>query len=80
MPKKKSGFDFEKSLQELESLVSQLEEGELSLEESLTAFENGIKLTRECQQHLAEAEQKVALLSGEGEDLELVDFDHDDDS
>ncbi|SMF01155.1 Exodeoxyribonuclease VII small subunit [Alteromonadaceae bacterium Bs31] len=54
--------NFEKSLQELEQLVAQLESGELSLEDSLKTFEKGIKLTRSCQTALQEAEQKVELL------------------
>ena len=58
-PKK---IDFEASLGQLEQLVAQMEEGELSLEDSLKAFENGIKLTRECQTALETAEQKVQLL------------------
>ncbi|MEX2476186.1 exodeoxyribonuclease VII small subunit [Marinobacter sp.] len=54
--------DFEKSLDELEKLVRDLEQGELSLEQSLTAFERGVKLTRECQQALKTAEQRVDQL------------------
>ncbi len=75
MPKKEKNLSFEESLQELDTLVNKLENGDLSLEKSLEAFEKGIKLTRECQQHLTEAEQKVSLLVGEGDDLQLVDFD-----
>jgi len=55
-------FDFEKSLAELEALVTAMEEGDLSLEESLKAFENGIRLTRNCQAALQKAEQKVQIL------------------
>ncbi|MBS3803963.1 MAG: exodeoxyribonuclease VII small subunit [Oleiphilaceae bacterium] len=60
--------DFEKSLNELETLVRDLEQGELSLEQSLGAFERGVKLTRECQQSLKTAEQRVEQLiqSGDG--------------
>ncbi len=58
----KPKFDFEESLASLESLVSAMEDGELSLEESLKAFEQGIKLTRECQSALKQAEQKVQML------------------
>ena len=47
--KKQASFDFEKALEELEELVSSMEDGKLSLEDSLQAFEKGIKLTRECQ-------------------------------
>ncbi|HLT13499.1 MAG TPA: exodeoxyribonuclease VII small subunit [Marinobacter sp.] len=54
--------DFEKSLDELEKLVRDLEQGELSLEQSLAAFERGIKLTRECQSALKSAEQRVEQL------------------
>ena len=54
---------FEKSIEELETLVSQLEKGELSLEESLKQFEQGINLARQCQTILQQAEQKVEQLS-----------------
>ena len=53
---------FEKSLKELEALVAKMEQGNLSLEESLQHFERGIQLTRTCQQALKEAEQKVEIL------------------
>jgi exodeoxyribonuclease VII small subunit len=75
MSTKKPSFHFEQSLQELDALVNKLEDGELSLEESLTAFERGISLTRECQQHLADAKQKVSMLIGKDSDLQLVSFD-----
>ncbi len=67
-------FNFEQALEELESLVSSMEDGELSLEDSLKAFEKGIKLTRECQTALKQAEQKVQVLineNGDSSDLEL---------
>ena len=66
-------FNFEKALENLEELVSSMENGELSLEDSLKAFERGIKLTRECQTALKEAEQKVQVLineEGDTEDME----------
>ena len=55
-------FNFEASLQQLEQLVQQMEQGKLSLEESMQAFEKGIVLTRECQRALDSAEQKVQML------------------
>ena len=58
----KAKFQFEQSLAELEMLVEQMESGDLSLEDSLKAFEQGIKYTRECQEALTKAEQKVQLL------------------
>jgi exodeoxyribonuclease VII small subunit len=77
-PPKKAGFNFEEALEELESLVTSMEEGDLSLEESLQAFEKGIKLTRECQTALKQAEQKVQVLlnqSGDTEDLETGELE-----
>jgi exodeoxyribonuclease VII small subunit len=62
MPRKKSTTLFEDSLAELEQLVELLEQGDISLEESLKTFERGVKLTRTCQKSLQEAEQKVQLL------------------
>lgn len=77
MSGKTSKFNFEKSLENLEELVNAMEEGELTLEESLKAFEKGIKLTRECQAALEQAEQKVQLLVQEGDLPEAVDFQPD---
>lgn len=62
MAKKESKPDFEASLATLESLVERMESGELSLEESLSAFEQGIQLTQSCQQALKDAEQRVQIL------------------
>lgn len=73
-------FDFERALQELEQLVEQMEEGELSLEESLKQFERGIALTRSCQQALQAAEQKVQILLTEDGQRTLAPFAGDDDS
>ncbi|MGY4877824.1 exodeoxyribonuclease VII small subunit [Vreelandella aquamarina] len=55
--------DFAATVEQLESLVERLESGALSLEDSLTAFEQGIRLTREAQQRLDTAELKVRALS-----------------
>lgn len=59
---KPNEFSFEQSLEQLEQLVAKMESGELALEESLQAFEQGIKLTRQCQEALTQAEQRVHLL------------------
>jgi exodeoxyribonuclease VII small subunit len=53
---------FENSIQELDTIVERMESGELSLDESLKLFEQGVKLTRSCQQTLAEAEAKIEKL------------------
>ena len=55
--------DFEKSLEQLETLVDNMEKGELSLEQSLAAYEQGVGLYRRCQQALEQAELRVKLLS-----------------
>ena len=55
--------DFESSLEKLEKIVSELEEGDLPLEKSIKAFEEGIKLTRHCQKLLTEAELKIEKLT-----------------
>ena len=62
MPRKKSITLFEDSLVELEQLVERMEQGDITLEESLKSFERGVTLTRLCQKALQEAEQKVQLL------------------
>jgi exodeoxyribonuclease VII small subunit len=68
-------FSFEKAMSELEAIVRALEEGKLSLEESLKAFEQGIKLVNLCNGKLSEAEQKVKiLLSSDGTSIEEKDF------
>ena len=73
--KQQSEFNFEEALQELERLVSSMEEGELSLEDSMTAFEKGIKLTRECQTALQKAEQKVQILLNESGETQAFDVE-----
>lgn len=75
MARKKASLDFEQSLADLQTLVERLENGELSLEDSLSAFENGIRLTRDCQSALAQAEQKVQVLLEKDGDLTEEPFD-----
>lgn len=59
--------NFEKSLADLEKIVVQLEQGELSLDDAMAAFEQGVRLTRACQQQLDAAEQKVRILLDENQ-------------
>lgn len=72
---KKTSESFEQALARLESIVSQLESGELPLEKSLAIFEEGVGLARVCQRHLAEAERKVELLVKERGELKQVPFE-----
>ncbi len=53
---------FESSLGDLEKIVRKLEDGEMSLEESLKLFEDGVKLSRECQERLNQAERRIEVL------------------
>ena len=55
--------DFEQSMQSLEDLVARMESGEMTLEESLAAYERGVGLYRHCQSALEQAELRVRLLS-----------------
>ena len=75
MARKKAALDFEQSLSELQTLVERLESGELPLEESLSAFEQGIRLTRDCQNALTQAEQKVQILLERDGELEEAPFE-----
>jgi exodeoxyribonuclease VII small subunit len=73
--KEKNLGSLEKSLAELEALVERLESGELSLQQALKEFERGVKLTRQCQAALKEAEQKVEILLKSTDDAEPEPFE-----
>lgn len=75
--KKPENLSFEEALSELETLVDHLEQGEISLEDSLKSFERGVALTRSCQQALTEAEQKVSILSEKSLDAAPEAFEAD---
>ena len=77
LARKKAALDFEQSLAELQQLVERLESGELSLEDSLTCFEQGIGLTRDCQAALSQAEQKVQILLERDGALQEAPFEPD---
>ena len=69
-------MSFEKKLNRLEEIVKKMEKGEMSLDESLKLFEEGVSLSKDCHQELSEAEQKVKKLVGvdaQGEPV-LQDF------
>ena len=70
--------DFEQSLKALEKLVETMEQGELSLEESLQQFERGVQLSRACQQALKAAEQKVEMLMQKDGREVIAPFDSED--
>ena len=66
----KKNLNFEDSLAKLEGIVDALEDSDVSLEESIKKFEEGIKLVKDCQRQLQEAELKVNKLMGDGEILD----------
>jgi exodeoxyribonuclease VII small subunit len=74
--KKKS---FENALEKLESITKELEEGDLSLEDSLKHFDEGVKLAEYCNSKLSDAQRKVEILLKKDSSLEPVAFDNLDD-
>jgi len=75
--KTEAGPDFEETLAELEKLVVNLEEGDLTLDESLSGFKHGIELTRQCQSVLDNAQQTVEQLTDTKDEDSLQAFDPD---
>lgn len=68
-------MDFETKLTRLEQIVAKMEKGDLSLEESLKLFEEGVKLSRECSSKLGEAEAKIKQLVGFDENGQAITQD-----
>ena len=66
-------ISFEQMMERLEALVSKLERGDLSLEESIRAYEEGTKLAKQCKAVLAEAEKRIQRLTQEGAGREDAD-------
>ncbi|NMP32858.1 exodeoxyribonuclease VII small subunit [Thalassotalea sp. M1531] len=73
--KKLENLSFEEALTELDTIVGQLEQGELSLEESMAVFERGLKLSQLSQTKLQDAEQKVQMLVNQNGEQALTHFD-----
>ena len=71
MGKNKKEINIELSLQRLESIVSNMESGETSLEKSLSLFEEGMDLVNQCQNHLRKAEQRVENLITDSKDIKV---------
>lgn len=70
---------FERSLEELETIVNRLESGDLPLEESLELFERGVKLSRKCRERLANAERRIEVLTKDADGaLTTEEFEPDD--
>lgn len=75
--KSESAINFELTLAELEKLVKNLEEGDLTLDESLSGFKRGIELTRQCQSVLDDAQQTVEQLIDTEDEESLTPFEPD---
>lgn len=71
-------MDFEKKLKRLEDIVEKMESGDLSLDDSMKLFEEGVKLSRDCQGQLSVAEERVKVLLSIGADGKTVTRDFDD--
>ncbi|HAS6348775.1 exodeoxyribonuclease VII small subunit [Vibrio sp. IRLE0018] len=72
--KKPENMSFEATIEELDNLVDQLENGDLALDDALKKFERGIALARASQAKLTEAEQRVSILLSNSDDAPLSDF------
>ncbi|MGI9833225.1 exodeoxyribonuclease VII small subunit [Vibrio vulnificus] len=72
--KKPENMSFEATIEELDNLVDQLENGDLALDDALKKFERGIALARASQVKLTEAEQRVSILLSDSDDAPLSDF------
>lgn len=72
--------DLETSLAEITTLTEQMEQGDLSLEQSLNHFERGVTLIKHCQKVLQDAEQKVQTLVQSSQGDELEDYENDEDN
>jgi exodeoxyribonuclease VII small subunit len=73
--------NFETSLEELERIVRELERGDLPLEKSLELFEQGVKLSRACQERLNEAERRIEILTRDSQGRATISaFDSEDES
>ena len=74
MAEEKPALTFEQSLEELESVVKQLESGELPLEKSLELFERGMQLSESCRKQLEEAESRVEIMTRRGDKVQPEPF------
>lgn len=70
----KKELNFEEAMERLEKISTELEDGKLTLDESVEKFEEGMKLSKACNDILEKAEKKITMLVRDGEDLKEVDF------
>ena len=70
----KKELNFEEAMEKLEKISTELEDGKWTLDESVEKFEEGMKLSKACNDILEKAEKKITMLVRDGEDLKEVDF------
>ncbi len=66
--------NFEKSMEQLEKIVQELEKGDLNLDDSIKKFEEGMKISKECNEFLENAEKKITVLINNNDNIEEEDF------
>lgn len=74
MAEKKVDLNFEKAIEQLEEIAKELEKGDLDLETSVSKFEEGMKLSKECNELLENAEKRITILLKEGDTLKEEKF------
>lgn len=70
----KKELNFEEAMEKLEKISTELEDGKLTLDESVEKFEEGMKLSKVCNDILEKAEKKITMLVKDGENIKEVDF------
>ena len=68
-------LNFEEAMKKLEEIASELEKNDLDLDTSVTKFEEGMKLSKQCSQMLEEAEKKISILIKEGDNIQEENFE-----
>ena len=74
MAEKKANLDFEKAMEQLEEIAKELEQGDLSLDESVNKFEVGMKLSKQCNELLENAEKRIMVLLNDGNTIKEENF------
>lgn len=80
MPPKKKPPDFEAAIERLEQITAQLEEGEISLDDSIKAYTEGVEIAKLCNDKLADAEKKIRLIRTQGGMTTEEEFEVEDDN
>lgn len=73
---KEEDMNFEDAMKTLEQIANELENGELSLEQSVDKFEEGIKISKKCNEILEKAEKKISILIKDGDEIKEENFEN----